>query len=219
MAEAVKIQVEPRDPAKNKGTGTRVARRLRAQGRIPAILYGHKQAPVPITLSHDSVWEMIKRSTHLAELSLGGTTEMALVRDVQWDHLGKDILHVDFARVSADEAIEVEVRLDLRGSAPGVAEGGILEQLVHTVSVTCRASAIPEAIRVDLSNLHLNQAVHVRDLTGLPEGVTINADPEQLLVHVTTRAAAPEPVAPEAEAEAAAAQPEVIKPERKEKEE
>jgi large subunit ribosomal protein L25 len=219
MAEAVKIQVETRDPAKNKGTGTRVARRLRAQGRIPAILYGHKQVPVPITLSHDSVWEMIKKSTHLAELNLGGTTEMALVRDVQWDHLGKEILHLDFARVSADESIEVEVRLDLRGSAPGVAEGGILEQLVHTVSVTCRAIAIPEAIRVDVSNLHLNQSLHVRDLTGLPEGVTINADPEQLLMHVTTRAAAPEPTAaPEAEAEAAA-QPEVIKPERKEKEE
>jgi large subunit ribosomal protein L25 len=219
MAEAVKIQVETRDPGKNKGTGTRVARRLRAQCRIPAILYGHKQVPVPISLSHDSVWEMIKKSTHLAELNLGETTEMALVRDVQWDHLGKEILHLDFARVSADESIEVEVRLDLRGSAPGVAEGGILEQLVHTVSVTCRASAIPDAIRVDLSNLHLNQSLHVRDLTGLPEGVTINADPEQLLLHVTTRAVAPEPVAAaEAEAEAAA-QPEVIKPERKEKEE
>jgi large subunit ribosomal protein L25 len=219
MAEAVKIQVETRDPGKNKGTGTRVARRLRAQGRIPAILYGHKQTPVPISLSHDSVWEMIKKSTHLAELNVAGTTEMALVRDVQWDHLGKEILHLDFARVSADESIEIEVRLDLRGAAPGVAEGGILEQLIHSVSVTCRAIAIPDAIRVDLSHLHLNEALHVRDLTGLPEGVTINADPEQLLVHVVTRAAAPEPAAgAEAEAEAAA-QPEVIKPERREKEE
>jgi large subunit ribosomal protein L25 len=220
MAEAVKIQVETRDPEKNKGTGTRVARRLRAQGRIPAILYGHKQTPVPITLAHDSVWEMIKKSTHLAELNLGSTTEMALVRDVQWDHLGKEILHLDFARVSADESIEIEVRLDLRGTAPGVAEGGVLEQLVHAVSITCRASAIPDAIRVDLSGVHLNQGLHVRDLTGLPEGVTINADPEVLLLHVTTRAVAPEPVAAaEAEAEAAAQQPEVIKPERKEKEE
>jgi large subunit ribosomal protein L25 len=218
MAEAVKIQVEARDPQKNKGTGTRAARRMRAQGRIPAILYGHKKTPVPISLDHDSVWEMIKKSTHLAELNVDGTAEMALVRDVQWDHLGKEILHLDFARVSADESIEIEVRLDLRGTAPGIAEGGVLEQLVHTVSVTCRAIAIPDAIRVDLSNLHLNQALHVRDLTGLPEGVTINADPEQLLVHVTMRAVAPEPVAAEPAAEAAA-QPEVIKPERKEKEE
>jgi large subunit ribosomal protein L25 len=217
MAEAVKIQAETRDPKKNKGTGTRVARRLRSSGRVPAILYGHKQTPVPISLSQESVWEMIKKSTHLAELNLGESTEMALVRHVQWDHLGKEIIHLDFARVSADESIEIEVRLDFRGTAPGVAEGGVLEQLVHTLSVTCRANAIPDTIRVDLSNLHLGDSLHVRDLTGLPEGATITSDPEQLLVHVTTRAAAPEPTA-EAEGEGAV-QPEVIKPERKEKEE
>src|SRR5262249_16355295 len=82
MAQSVKIEVEAREPAKNKGTGTRAARRLRARGRIPAIIYGHKQDPVPVSLSRESVWEMIKRSTHLAELDLGGTTETVLVKDV-----------------------------------------------------------------------------------------------------------------------------------------
>jgi large subunit ribosomal protein L25 len=217
MADAVKIQVEARDPQKNKGTGTRVARRLRAQGRIPAIIYGHKQAPTPISLSRDSVWEMIKKSTHLAELVLGDTTEIALVREVQWDHLGKEILHLDFGRVSADETIETEVRIDVRGIAPGIAEGGVLEQLVHSVRVTCRANAIPDAIKIDVNNLHLNEAVHVKDLTGLPEGVKIvDADDDLLLVHVASRAAAAEPAPSEAEAPV---QPEVIKPERREKEE
>ena len=61
MSDAVKIRVEPRDPEKNKGTGTRVARRLRKSGRVPAVIYGHKQAVVPITLGHDDVWRMIKR--------------------------------------------------------------------------------------------------------------------------------------------------------------
>jgi large subunit ribosomal protein L25 len=217
MADAVKIQAEARDPQKNKGTGSRVARRLRAQGRIPAIIYGHKQAVVPISLSRDSVWEMIKKSTHLAELVLGDTTEIALVREVQWDHLGKEILHLDFGRVSADEAIETEVRIDVRGIAPGIAEGGILEQLVHSVRVTCRANAIPDAIKIDVNNLHLNEAVHVKDLTGLPEGVKIvDADDDLLLVHVASRAAAAEPAPSEVEAPV---QPEVIKPERREKEE
>jgi large subunit ribosomal protein L25 len=217
MADAVKIQAEARDPQKNKGTGSRVARRLRAQGRIPAIIYGHKQAVVPISLSRDSVWEMIKKSTHLAELVLGDTTEIALVREVQWDHLGKEILHLDFGRVSADETIETEVRIDVRGIAPGIAEGGVLEQLVHSVRVTCRANAIPDAIKIDVNNLHLNEAVHVKDLTGLPEGVKIvDADDDLLLVHVASRAAAAEPAPSEAEA---AVQPEVIKPERREKEE
>lgn len=214
MADAVKIQVETRDPEKNKGTGSRVSRRLRKQGKVPAVIYGHKLPVVPISLSKTAVWEMIKKSTHLAELNLGGTTETVLVRDVQWDHLGKEILHLDFARVSADESIETEVRLDVRGTAPGVNEGGVLEVVVHELRITCRANAIPDSIRVDVSHLHLDQELKVKDLT-LPEGVKVDADPDLLLIHVSTRA-------PEAEATGegdTATQPEVIKPERKEKEE
>lgn len=216
MAEAVKIEVEARDPAKNKGTGTRVSKRLRKSGKIPAIIYGHKQPPAPIAIARDSVWDMIKHSTHLAELTFGGASETVLVRDIQWDHLGKEIIHLDFGRVSADESIETEVRVDLRGQAPGIAEGGVLELLVHNLRVTCRANAIPDAIRVDVSNLHVDQEIHVKDLT-LPAGVTLHADPELLLVHVVARAAEPAP-AVVAEVESVT-QPEVIKPERKEKEE
>jgi large subunit ribosomal protein L25 len=217
MAEAVKIQVETRVPQKNKGTGTRVARRLRARGKVPAIIYGHKQAPVPIALESEAVWDLIKRATHLAELSVdGGASETVLIRDVQWDHLGKEIIHLDFARVSAEESIETEVRLDLKGTAPGLAEGGVLEQLVHSVRVTCRAGSIPDTIRIDVTNLHVGEAVHVRDLA-LPAGVTLDADPDQLLVHIVARAAEAAP-APAVEAEETT-QPEVIKPERKEKEE
>jgi large subunit ribosomal protein L25 len=217
MADAVKIQVETRDPAKNKGTGSRVSRRLRKRGRIPAIIYGHKQDPTPISIARDAVWEMIKKSTHLAELSLGagGATEIVLVRDVQWDHLGKEIIHLDFGRVSADESIETEVRLDIKGTAPGVNEGGILEVLVHDLTVTCRANAIPDAIRVDVSHLQLDQEIHVKDLV-LPEGVKVEADPELLLVHVVSRAAEAAPAVAEVES---TTQPEVIKPERKEKDE
>lgn len=216
MAEAVKIKVQSRDPQKNKGTGSRVARRLRAQGLVPAIIYGHKLTPVPISLPNDTVLEMVRKATHLAELELDGTSETVLVRHVQWDHLGKEVLHLDFARVSAEESIETEVSLELRGHVPGAVAGGLLEVLVHTVPVICRANAIPSSIRVDVSGLGVGQAIHVRDLV-LPEGVTVDADPELLLVHVVARAAAPEP-APAAEGEAAT-QPEVIKPERKEKEE
>ena len=115
MAEAAKIRVEPRDSQKNKGTGTRVARRLRKSGLIPAVIYGHKQAVVPVTLTRDDVWRMIKSPGHLAELDLGGTTETVLIREVQWDHLGKEILHLDFARVSAEEMIETEVPLEIAG--------------------------------------------------------------------------------------------------------
>ena len=212
MAAAVKIKVESRDPAKNKGTGTKFSRVLRKAGRIPAIIYGHKQAAVPISLTREAVWEMIKKATHLAELQFDGTSETCLVRDVQWDHLGKEILHLDFARVNVGESIDTDVRIDLRGTAPGVAEGGILETLVHSIHVTCRADSIPDSFKVDISDLHIGKAIHVKDLK-LPEGVTTKVDPESLIVHVTTKAAevAAEP--------AEGVQPEVIKPERKDKEE
>ena len=190
MAEALKIRVETRDPAKNKGTGTRVVRRLRRQGRIPAVIYGHKQAVVPITLSHDDVWQMIKAASHLAELDLGGKTETVLIRDVQWDHLGKEILHLDFARVSAEEVIETDVNLELRGQAAGIAEGGILEQLVHSLRIKCPAGAIPDSIKVDVSHLEVDEGIHVRDLS-LPPGVTVDAEPDLLIVHVVVRGTQP----------------------------
>jgi large subunit ribosomal protein L25 len=188
MAEAVTIDVQARDAQKNKGTGTRVARRLRASGRIPAILYGHKQAPVPISVSRDDVWMMIKKAHHLAQLNIGGQTEMALVREIQWDHLGKEIIHLDFFRVSATEKVTTTVPLVLHGTAPGLSEGGLIEQPRHELTVSAAATAIPDAIRIEVGELHLNQSVHVRDLA-LPEGVTTAEDPELVLVHVVSKAA------------------------------
>lgn len=216
MADAVTIQVEARDPAKNKGTGSRVSRKLRASGRIPAIVYGHKQAPQPITITRDAVWEMIKKRTHLAQLQIDGASETVLVRDIQWDHLGKEILHLDFARVSADESIETEVRLVLHGTAPGVSEGGVLEQPIHSIEVTCRANAIPDSIRVEIGDLHLGKAIHVRELK-LPEGVSANADGDLVVVHVVNRTAVEEPET----AEPGSNEPELIgrKPEDKDQEE
>lgn len=82
---------------------------------------------------------MVKTPGHLADLDLGGSTETVLIRDVQWDHLGKEILHLDFSRVSAEEIIETTVALELRGHAAGIAAGGILEHLVHSLSINCRA--------------------------------------------------------------------------------
>ena len=150
------------------------------------MIYGHKQAVVPITLGRDDVWRMIKTPGHLADLDVGGSTETVLIRDVQWDHLGKEILHLDFSRVSAEEMIETEVTLELRGHAAGIAAGGILEHLVHSLRITCKAGAIPSSIKADISNLQVDEGLHVRDLA-LPPDVTVNADPDLLLAHVVVR--------------------------------
>jgi large subunit ribosomal protein L25 len=167
-------------------------------------------------LTRDEAARVVKASGHLADLEIGETTETVLIREVQWDHLGKEIIHVDFARVSAEEMIETEVALELRGHAAGIAEGGILEQIVHSIRVSCKAGAIPASIKVDVSHLKVGEGVHVRDLT-LPPDVTVIGEPDVLLVHIVVRAVKEEePV--EAVVAETPAQPEVIKPERKEKE-
>lgn len=210
MSEAIKLRVETRDPAKNKGTGTRASRRIRAAGRVPAVIYGHKQAVVPISLSAIDARSMIAAASHLAELDLGGQTETVLIRDVQWDHLGREIIHVDFARVNKEELIETEVELDFKGDAVGVGDGGLLQPVIRSLRVKCPAGSIPDSIKVDVSALKLGEGIHIRELE-LPQGLVVEAEPELLVVHV---------VAPAQEVESTegtAVQPEVIKPERKDK--
>ncbi len=111
-------------------------------------------------------------------------------------------------------SIHTQVSLQLHGTSPGTVEGGLLEFLVHSLDISCRANAIPDAIRVEIGGLHIGAGIHVRDLV-LPEGVTATADPDLLVVQVVARAAAPEPTA----AEAGPAEPEVIGRKAEEKEE
>jgi len=211
MPDAVSIAVEPRDPAKNKGTGSRIARRLRANGRIPAIIYGHKQEPVPISLANEDVAMMLKKHIHLAELSWNGTKELTLVKDVQWDHLGKDVLHLDFLRVSAGETVESEVALELHGEPEGLVQGGQVEQFARTLTIQSEPASIPSAITVEISHLQLGEAIYVRDLIPLlPKGVRTEADENMLIVHVVEKKTAAqeeaeEAAAAEAQAEAQAA--------------
>ena len=148
---------------------------------------------------------MVRQGTHVVDLRLDGGLEKALIRDLQWDHLGKDLLHIDFERVSADERIEVPVRIELKGIAPGVTGGGILDQPLHTLTVECLAISIPDSIRVNINELQLGGAIHVKDLT-LPEGIKVLADPDAIVVHITAPAVEPEAVV----APAATAEPELI---------
>lgn len=186
MAEALLLNVETRDAAKNKGTGSRFSRKLRKQGRVPAILYGHKQDPQPISLSRDDVDLMLKKQAHLTELKHAGGVELAIVRDAQWDHLGKEIIHLDFIRVDPDEAVLSEVPIELHGESPALGQGGMVESLARTLRVRAKPKAIPRVIRVEIGELALGQSIHARDLA-LPEGVAYEGDPDVLIVHAVER--------------------------------
>ncbi len=212
MAESVALVTQPRE-----GRGSQAARRLRRKGIIPAVIYGHKEETLCVALPLEELERAIRHGVRVVDLKTNGKEEKALIRDVQWDHLGKELLHVDFARVALDERIVVSVPLELRGVAPGVNAGGTLDQPIHTLSVECLAVSIPESIRVNVGELQIGSAVHVRDLV-LPEGVKAMTDPDAIVVHVTTKLVEAEaPVAAAAVPEAA--EPEVIGRQKAEEEE
>src|SRR6266576_1231125 len=118
MAESVLLVTQPRE-----GRGSQKARQLRRKGLVPGVVYGHKQAAVSITLPAEEVDNAIRHGARVVDLHAGQEVQKALIKEIQWDHLGKEIIHVDFARVAADERVKVVVPLEVRGIAPGVAAG------------------------------------------------------------------------------------------------
>jgi large subunit ribosomal protein L25 len=205
MAEVVKLVTQPRE-----GRGSQRAKQLRRKGLIPSVVYGHKEATISISLPGDELFKAVRGGAHIVNLQTGSETQTALIKETQWDHLGKELLHVDFARVSADERVTVSVPLEIRGTAPGIAQGGVLDQPLHTVKVECPVVSIPASIRVNVGELQLDQAIHVRDLV-MPEGVKAMDDPDVIVVHVTAKIVEAEaPAAVAAPVEGAAAEPEVI---------
>lgn len=196
MAE--KLQVAIRDTR-----GKRNARRLRRDGKIPAVLYGHGQECVSLSVPLEQVQAAVRHGSRLVDLQ-GAVSETALIRDLQWDTFGLEVLHLDFARVSADERIEVTVSIELRGEAPGVKEGGVLQQPLHEVLVDCLAIAIPDKLQLSINGLKLGDVLHVRDLK-VPQGVSVLTDADEILAQCVKPAE-------ETEGEAAAegAEPELI---------
>lgn len=210
MSTIVTVAAKPRDTKKNQGTGSRVSRRLRAAGEVPAIIYGHKQAAQPISLKSEEVTGILKRGSHVLNLDLGnGKPETVLVRELQWDYLGREVIHVDFFRADLTELVESDVRIEIRGEAPGVNEGGMLDIPHHSVKVRCQADHIPDFIRVDVSNLHMGQVIHVKELQ-FPEGVTAVSGPDEIIVHLIRPAGKSDEAA-----EGSPTEPEVIRPEKK----
>src|SRR4051794_28664083 len=127
MAEELKVEIR-------KARGKRNAKRLRNDGAIPAVLYGHGEQTVSLTVPREQFSTALRHGSRLVQLK-GGVDESALIRDLQWDTYGTAVLHIDFARVSADERIKVTVPVELRGQAPGARQGGVVQHLVHEIEV------------------------------------------------------------------------------------
>lgn len=173
MSTKFEITAEPRAA---KGTGA--SRRLRRAGKVPAVVYGAGKDPVPISLDHSAILRNLGFEafhTSVLTLHLDGATDQAVLRDYHMHATKPVVLHVDLQRVSATEKIHMSVPLHFVGEdvAPGVKqEGGIVNHLMTEVDVTCLPHQLPEFLEVDMSQVHLNESVHMSDVK-LPEGVAI----------------------------------------------
>ena len=172
--------VETLEVSKRESRGKRNARRGRAEGRIPAVLYGHGGPSISLSIDSVKITSAVQRATHLVELS-GDVQENALIRDVQWNPFGNEILHIDFTRVDAGERIQVTVLLELRGVAPGTKMGGIVSQQLHELPLECPAMAIPEKLEINVNNLELGDSILASSID-LEKEVTLLCEPETILV-------------------------------------
>lgn len=201
MAKEVLLKAEVREK-----TGSKCAAKLRKKGQIPAVVYGHKQEPLAISLDARSFIEQLHHGHRLMDVQVGKKKEKVIVKDLQYDHLCKDIIHVDLVRVDVTETVRVAVPVELKGIAYGAHEGAIIEKRVNNLEVECKATDIPEFIVVSVKDMNIGDVVHARDIV-LPEGVKLVSPPETLVAACSEVIAAK--TTEEIEAEAPAA-PEVI---------
>jgi large subunit ribosomal protein L25 len=189
-------------------TGKGVARKLRAAGEVPGVIYGHSRDPQSLTVNareFNRLAERVRITSTVIELALDGRVAKTLIRELQRDPINRQTLHIDFQELVAGEKVNVNVPLRFVGTPEGVKTGGgILEEIVHSIEVRVDPANIPDHIDVDVTALTIGHGLHVRDLS-LPTGVEVLDDPDNTVATVTPPKA--EEVAPVA-AEGAVVAPE-----------
>ena len=171
------VQVEKRD-----AVGSWAVRKLRSQGLVPAVLYGHGEENVCLAIKKETVSGLLRHGTHVVNLT-GAVSETALLRDVQWDTFGTAVIHLDLARVSQSEKVEVTLPIHLHGEPEGMSSEEQLRHITHEIVIECAASAIPESITVEVGKLKRDQAIHISDLE-LPDGVTAITPADTVVVQI-----------------------------------
>jgi large subunit ribosomal protein L25 len=177
----VTLNAEPRD-----SVGKGAARKIRAEGRVPAVLYGPEVQPLRLSVDGRDLWHALHTDAGmnvLIDLQLDGQEYLTLPREVQRDIVRGTLLHVDFLRIRKDVAIQVDVPIHLVGESHGVKEGGVVEHHLWEVKVECLPTDVPESIEADVAALGIGDSLHVSDLKP-PDKCTILTPPEETIVSV-----------------------------------
>jgi large subunit ribosomal protein L25 len=200
--------------------GKGVARKLRRDGRIPGVIYGHARAPLPLSLDARELGRLLEHvsaETTVIDLSIDGSASKTLIREIQRHPVKRSILHVDFQELVAGEKVTVNVPIILVGTPIGVRlNGGLMSQVLSELEVLVDPANIPNRIDVDVNELNIGGSVHVRELN-IPEGVEVINDESDTVVTVSAPKATEEPT-PVAAAEPAPGEPELIRKTKAEEE-
>ena len=188
--------------------GTRASWKLRKDGRLPAVIYGEGGATETVSVPTHEFEAALRHHERVLELEQGGKKQKVLIHDLQWDPIGDHIAHIDFLRIAEGHAVEVDVEIDFVGHPKALSHGGEFVKQMSDLKVSCQPDKIPEKIVVQVGELDLQDAVHVRDLE-LPEGVTPLAEPDDVVCNIHARLLEAEAAEVEGEEEESA-EPEVI---------
>ena len=164
-----------------ENTGSKAAEKARRLGRVPGIIYGHKEVPVAVSLDQHDLVEGLHHRHRLIDVQIGKKKEKMIVKDLQYDYLGKDIIHIDLMRVDVSEMLKVMVPVEFKGTAKGAQEGGVLTIQADRLEVECKVTDIPEHFVVSVKEMKVGDTIHASDVT-LPEGVKLISSPATLLV-------------------------------------
>ena len=181
MSKSESLVVEVREER-----GRRKVKRLRAEGKIPAVIYGHGEPSISLSVPADQISKLVHRGERLVGLT-GGVTGDAFIREVQWDVFGSNVVHVDFTRVQAGEMLATTVSINARGEAPGTKMGGTLEQPLNEIEILCPPRSMTDHIDVMVNELGLDQKITIADLL-LPEGAEAVLPPETVVVQCVENA-------------------------------
>ncbi|QEG22504.1 50S ribosomal protein L25 [Mariniblastus fucicola] len=165
---------------KRETTGTLRIRRLRKEGKVPAVLYGHGQDNVNLVVDSRAVSRIVDHGHYVVSLS-GAVNDTAMIKEVQWDAFGSRILHIDLARVDASETIEASLPLHMKGEAPGAGLGGMVTQLAHELKITCPANMLPDFLEVSIDELQLDGSISASEIA-LPEGAALVGNPAETVI-------------------------------------
>jgi large subunit ribosomal protein L25 len=206
--------------------GKNASRRLRKEGKIPAVFYGHGIGTVNLALNKKDIIDVLRSDSGentIFKVSYDSKTSNAMIKDIQRDPVTDEVLHVDLVLIVMDKAMRVSIPITLVGEAVGVkSEGGFIDSMTREVEVECLPKDIPENIEVDIQDLHLHQSIKVADIQ-VPEKVKLVSDPEAVVVVIAAPTKEEVEVKEEEEEEeeviAEEEEPEVIKKEKEETEE